>query len=120
MILTRSHLAYMQRYYGFKIDKPLSEYLYSIYSYEPFPYEYSEQDLYEQIRKLVIAYDQGNLDISIKSSAERMKNRYESLKQFCVDILSENSFLNEENCRLKAILKKNGIQDKDKSKSNDF
>jgi len=44
-----------------------------MYEEDPFPYEWSEQDLYKQIRKLVFQYQRGELDIAIPSAEYRQK-----------------------------------------------
>ena len=76
MTLIVKFLNEMFRIWGDKIDKPLEEYLLATYEEEPFPEEWSEQDLYEQIRKLIIRYEQGELDITVPSVEERYKSRY--------------------------------------------
>ena len=53
MTLTVKFLNEMFRIWGDKIDQPLEKYLLTTYEKEPFPEEWSEQDLYEQIRKLI-------------------------------------------------------------------
>lgn len=76
MTLTIRLLNEMFRMWGDHIDKPLEQYLLAMYEEEPFPYEWSEQDLYEQIRKLILQYNQGKLNIFIPSSEERQRIRY--------------------------------------------
>jgi hypothetical protein len=93
MTLTVRFLNEMFRIWGDKIDKPLQAYLLSTYEEEPFPYEWSEQDLYEQIRKLILEYEQGKLDISIPSVEERQKIRYDSLKDSYLQLLDETNHL---------------------------
>ena len=89
MILTVRFLNEMFRIWGDKIDQPLEEYLLAIYEEEPFPEEWSEQDLYEQIRKLICQYEQGELDITVPSVEERWKSRYESLKDCYIQLWHE-------------------------------
>lgn len=113
MILKRSYLNYIKQHYGFYIDEPLTKYLLARYEEEHFPYEYSEQDLDEQIRKLIYQYEQGTLDISVKSPKQRLKDNYEALKDFCLDILKENEYLKDENLNLKKVLTENGLMDKE-------
>lgn len=93
MILTTKFLNEMFRIWGDRIDKPLEEYLLATYEEEPFPYERSEQDLYEQIRKLILQYNQGKLDITIPSAEERQRVRYEALKDSYLELLSETNRL---------------------------
>ena len=89
MTLTVNFLNEMFRQWGDRIDKPLETYLLATYEEEPFPYQWSEQDLYEQIRKLIHQYEQGALDISVPSKEERQKIRYESLKDSYLELLGE-------------------------------
>jgi hypothetical protein len=95
MTLTIKFLNEMFRLWGDKIDKPLEEYLLATYEEEPFPYEWSEQDLYEQIRKLIFQYEQGKLDITVPSVEERQKIRYESLKDSYLQLLDESNRLRD-------------------------
>ena len=97
MILTVRFLNEMFRIWGDKIDNPLEEYLLATYEEEPFPYEWSEQDLYEQIRKLILQYEQGELDITVPYVEERQKIRYESLKDSYIQLLHEK-------CLRKAVM----------------
>ncbi len=115
MILTRRHLNYIRKQYGFRIDELLAKYLLTRYEEEPFQYVNSEQGLYEQIRKLVYQYEQGHLNISIDPPKQRLKIRYEALKCFCYDILGENTLLKDENRKFKAILIKNGLMEEDEA-----
>jgi chromosomal replication initiation ATPase DnaA len=95
MTLTREFLNEMFRIWGDRIDKPFEAYLLVTYEEDPFPNEWSEQDLYEQIRKLIFQYEQGNLDIEIPSTEERQKVRYEALKDSYLELLDETSHLRE-------------------------
>lgn len=93
MTLTITFLNEMFRIWGDHVDKPLEQYLLAMYEEEPFPYEWSEQDLYEQIRKLILQYNQGKLDIIIPSADERKKVRYEALKDSYLELLRETNRL---------------------------
>lgn len=89
MTLTNKFLNEMFRIWGDRIDKPLETYLIATYEEEPFPSEWSEQDLYEQIRKLIFEYEDGILDISIPSYQERQRMRYDDLKESYLELLRE-------------------------------
>jgi len=89
MILTTKFLNEMFRQWGDHIDKPLEVYLLATYEDEPFPYEWSEQDLYEQIRKLISQYEHGVLDISVPSHQERQRRRYDALKDSYLELMGE-------------------------------
>lgn len=95
MTLTVKFLNEMFRIWGDKIDHPLEEYLLATYEEEPFPEEWSEQDLYEQIRKLILQYEQGELDITVPSVEERWKSRYESLKDSYIQIWQKSNHLRD-------------------------
>lgn len=95
MILTVRFLNEMFRIWGDKIDNPLEEYLLATYEEEPFPYEWSEQDLYEQIRKLILQYEQGELDITVPYVEERQKIRYESLKDSYLQLLQDSNHIRD-------------------------
>ena len=56
MIVTKAYLKKLQQCYQFEMDAPLARYLLAEYEVEPLPHEYSEQDLHEQIRKLVLMF----------------------------------------------------------------
>jgi hypothetical protein len=64
------------------IGQALELYILSEYEEEPFPFEWSDQDLYEQIRKLVMEYNDGMLVIPpIPSKYRRLKRRYEEIQK---------------------------------------
>lgn len=93
MTLTIRFLNEMFRVRGDSIDKPFEEYLLATYEEEPFPNEWSEQDLYEQIRKLILQYNQGKLDITIPSAEERQRIRYKALKDSYLELLEDTKRL---------------------------
>jgi hypothetical protein len=53
MILTRKTVADLRLHCRWAIDKELEASLLRQFGVEPYPHEYSEQDLYEQVRKAV-------------------------------------------------------------------
>lgn len=108
MIVTKSYINQLRVHSRLRIDEHLARYLLAKYDEEPFPHVYSEQDLYEQIRKLVYKYEKGILDISIKTPKQRLIEKYEFLKEDYMDLLSENLSLKEEVTKLKTILSKTG------------
>ena len=109
MIVTKAYLKKLQQCYQFEMDAPLARYLLAEYEVEPFPHEYSEQDLHEQIRKLVDRYRQGSLNIKLKSPRQRLKERYETLQEGHLILLRENAAHSQEIDRLKKILTQNGL-----------
>jgi hypothetical protein len=87
MTATKRYVNHLRNKCFFYIDEALERYILSIYEEEPFPNEWSEQDLYEQIRKLVCAYNRGELVIPvIPSKYNRLKNRYLDLQNDISDL----------------------------------
>lgn len=68
MTADKAFIEYLRKSYQLNIPDELEAYLLQEFGEEPFPYEYSEQDLYEQIRKLEMKYHQGKLDVTLKDS----------------------------------------------------
>ena len=81
MIATKRYINHLRYKCRMKIDKELERYILLEYEEEPFPYEWSEQDLYEQISKIVNAYNNGTLDIPhTLSKYKRLRMRYDELQ----------------------------------------
>jgi hypothetical protein len=57
----------LENAYRKAIPADLRRYLLAKYAEKPFPYEYSEQDLYMNIRKDIKRYEAGELDVTVKS-----------------------------------------------------
>jgi len=57
----------LENAYRKAIPADLRIYLLAEYAEEPFPYEYSEQDLYTNIRKDIKRYEAGDLNVCVKS-----------------------------------------------------
>lgn len=107
MTLTIKFLNEMFGIWGDHIDKPLEAYLLATYEEEPFPYEWSEQDLYEQIRKLIFQYEEGMLDINVPSYQERQRMRYDDLKESYLELLGEVTELRDTISGAAKLLSKN-------------
>lgn len=114
MTLTIKFLNEMFRIWGDHIDKPLEEYLMATYEEELFPYEWSEQDLYEQIRRLIFQYEEGALDISVPSIQERQRMRYDALKESYLELLGDVTELKDTiSGAVKLLSKSNHISGED-------
>ncbi|MCB2362396.1 hypothetical protein [Clostridium estertheticum] len=58
MILTKKELYKICKSYNFVITTELQTYILSIYGYNPDEeHEWSEQDIYEQVRKIILKVD---------------------------------------------------------------
>ena len=87
MIATKRYINHLRYNCWMHIDDALERYILSIYEEEPFPGEWSEQDLYEQIRKLEYSYKSGDLVIPpIPSKYKRLQNRYNDLQNDILDL----------------------------------
>ena len=62
------------------LDEGLKGYLLTAYGQEPFPHVYSEQDLLEDIRKDLMAYEKGQLDLTDRDPALRWQKERTELQ----------------------------------------
>jgi len=67
MSVTPKIIKKLEHIYRKSFPDELKRYLLEKYSEEPFPHEFSEQDLYENIRHDIRDYETGELDISVKN-----------------------------------------------------
>lgn len=56
MVIIKKYIQKLEEYYRFSFPKELEDELISWLGEEPTPYEYSDQDLWEQSRKIVLLY----------------------------------------------------------------
>ena len=91
------------------IPENLEAFLLEEHGDEPFPYEYSEQDLYEQIRKLVMNYHKGLVDVTLKGPELRFKQRFEGLQEEYLAVMYKVRSLEDEIEELKGMLKERGV-----------
>ena len=89
MIADKKYIEHLRTNSHFKIDEKLEAYILAEYEEEPFPYMWSEQDLYEQIRKLVMKYNTGELDDTVKPEIERLCEYYEDVQEEYMDLVFE-------------------------------
>ena len=66
----------------------LKRYLLAKYSQEPFPYEYSEQDLYESIERDLRGYEAKTLDVTLRSPPERWQDE----RKYLQNLYAEKAF----------------------------
>lgn len=92
------------------IPDDLKQYLLVKYSEEPFPYEYSEQDLYANIHDDIRDYECGKLDVTVKRPSERLKDERNYLQGIYVEKCWEVHDLEEYVAELEAILSKHGLE----------
>ncbi|EHQ88691.1 hypothetical protein DesyoDRAFT_1551 [Desulfosporosinus youngiae DSM 17734] len=56
MVITKNYIQKLEEYYRFIFSKELKNELICQLGEEPTPFEYSDQDLWEQSRKIVLSY----------------------------------------------------------------
>jgi hypothetical protein len=71
----------------FPVD--LKRFLKDKYSEEPWPYEHSEQGLYENIRRDAADYFAGRLDVAIKTPIEKLEIENQYLRELYGDAMCE-------------------------------
>lgn len=86
------------------------EYLLIKYAEEPFPYEYSEQDLYTNIWNDIRDYETGKLDITIKSEVERLQEDRNYIQSLYIEKSCEMHDLQEYIDELEQILSEHGLE----------
>jgi hypothetical protein len=80
------------------------------YAEEPFPYEFSEQDLYTNIRRDISAYEAGELDTAVKSPSVRWLEEHEYLQQLYIEKSCEACDLEEYVTELENMLLEHGLE----------
>ncbi len=88
----------------------LKRYLLVKYAQEPFPYEFSEQDLYTNIENDIRAYGAGELDVSMKSPSEYWQEARNYLQSLYVEKCQETRELEEYIAKLERILNENNLK----------
>lgn len=56
MIITEEYIRKLEEYHRFRFSKELKNVLINQLGEEPCPHEYSEQDIWEQARKIIQSY----------------------------------------------------------------
>ncbi len=86
------------------------QYLLVKYAEEPFPYKFSEQDLYTNIDYDIRAYEAGELDVTLKNPAERWQEDREYLQNLYIEKACEVRDLTEYVAELERMLSKHGLE----------
>ena len=95
MIISKKIVAELECKHRKNFSDELKKYLFLKYSEEPFPYVFSEQDLYTNIENDIRAYDAGKLDVTIKSPSKRWQEEREYYQNLYIDKCQELSKLEE-------------------------
>lgn len=85
MLINKKIIKKVEENYLKIFSNELEKYLLVKYSEEPFPYVFSEQDLYANIEKDIRDYSDGKLDVTIKSPSERWQIERKYLQDLYLD-----------------------------------
>lgn len=109
MTINKKIIKQIEITYNRLLSREFKQYLLSKYEHEPFPYEYSEQDLYANIENDIRAYEAGELDLTVKKPYELWKEEREYLQGLYAEKCHEVRRLQEYIDKLECILNKNGF-----------
>jgi len=102
------------------LDEGLKGYLLTAYGQEPFPHGYSEQDLSENSRKDIMAYDKGQLELTELAPGERWQQERAELQNLYTDKANELQELTLYVEELEQILRSKGLATSRMAKEDDF
>lgn len=110
MIINKTVLRDLEHKFRRSFPADLKKYLLVNYATEPFPYEFTEQDLYANIQKDIRDYEAGTLDVTVKSPSERWNEEREYLQNLCIEKFREVSLLKEYVSELEQKLLEHGLE----------
>ena len=85
MTINETMIRELENIYKKSIPDDLKKYLLVKYEQEPFPYEFSEQDLYTNIERDIRDYEANELDVTVKSPSERWPEEREYLQNLYIE-----------------------------------
>lgn len=85
MTINKKIIRELETIYKKSIPDDLKKYLLVKYEQEPFPYEFSEQDLYTNIERDIRDYEADELDVTVKNSSERWAEEREYLQNLYIE-----------------------------------
>ena len=85
MTINKTIIRELENIYKKSIPDDLKKYLLVNYEQEPFPYEFSEQDLYANIERDIRDYEADELDVIVKGSSERWLEEREYLQNLYIE-----------------------------------
>ncbi len=88
----------------------LKKYLLVQYAEEPFPEEYTEQNLYANIERDIRAYEAGELNITLQSPSERWQEEREYLQSLYLEMCYEARELADYVAELEQMLAQNDLE----------
>ncbi|MBT9148157.1 MAG: hypothetical protein DDT32_01927 [Syntrophomonadaceae bacterium] len=110
MTIDKAIMKYLEDTYRMRLPDELKRYPRVKYSQEPFPHEYSEQDLYTNIHRDIQAYEAGKLDVTVKSSSDQWQEEREYLHNLYIEKACEVRELSEYVAELERMLLDHGLE----------
>lgn len=110
MVINNTIITELEHTYRRHFPYDLKKYLLATYSEEPFPYEYTEQDLYTQICNDIEDYEAVKLDVTVKSPSERWQEDREYLQKLYIERSYEVQDLEEYIVELERILSDHDLE----------
>ena len=110
MIINKKMIKELEARHRKYLTGELKEYLLVKYGQEPFPYEFSEQDLYTNIDHDIHAYEAGELDVTVKSPSELWQEEREYLQNLYTAKACEVQELTGYVAELERILSEHGLE----------
>lgn len=110
MTINKAIMKNLDDTYRKRLPDDLKQYLQVKYSQEPFPYEYSEQDLYTNIYKDIQAYEAGKLNVTVKSTSDRWQEEREYLQSLYIEKACKVRELSEYIAELERMLLDHGLE----------
>lgn len=110
MTINTPMLRELEHAYRRSFPADLKKYLLVKYAQEPFPYEFSEQDLYANIERDIRDYEAGELDVTVKSPSERWPEEREYLQNLYIEKSREAHDLEDYVAELEHILSEHGLE----------
>lgn len=110
MTINKTIIRELEHTYRKSLTEDLKRYLLVKYAQEPFPYEFSEQDLYTNIEHDIRDYEAGELDVTVKSPSERWLEECEYLQNLYIEKSREARDLEDYVAELEQILSEHGLE----------
>lgn len=110
MIISKKIISELEQKERKVFSDELKRYLLVKYSQEPFPNEYSEQDLYINVTYDINAYETGELDIALKSPNEYWQEEREYLQNLYIEKCREAFDLEKYVAELEQTLSEHGLK----------
>jgi len=95
MIINKTIIRELEHTYRRSFPDDLKRYLLVKYAEEPFPYEFTEQNLYANIRKDIRDYESRELDVTVKSPSVRWQEERKYLQNLYIEKSCEARDLKE-------------------------